>query len=192
MELPIVFDSEILKSKHQQKELLSLIGFESKLLRLLWRGTRDGFGSDFFHSFCDGVNNTITIVKSSSGYVFGGYTSKAWSSSNQGVHTTDFEAFLFTLTNPSNDSRKLVVNAEGSHAVYSKSTYGPAFGIATYSLLIKDDSNQNSNSYVYGKPHIYETINELEGGDFGYYLHGEERNPRGNFQTLEIEVFSVE
>ncbi len=50
---------------------------------LLYRGTRDGFGSNYFHFKCDGHSNTLTILKAKgSGFIFGGFTSVKLDSSN--------------------------------------------------------------------------------------------------------------
>ena len=50
---------------------------------LLYRGTRDGFGADDFHLKSDGHKNTLTILKAKgSSYIFGGFTSITWGSSN--------------------------------------------------------------------------------------------------------------
>jgi hypothetical protein len=31
-----------------------------------------------FHSTCDGIANTLTIIKAKSGNIFGGFTEKVW------------------------------------------------------------------------------------------------------------------
>jgi len=48
------------------------LGF--KKLELLYRGTSHGFGEDDFHSRCDDKGATLSIVKSDTGHIFGGYT----------------------------------------------------------------------------------------------------------------------
>jgi hypothetical protein len=54
--------SQILEGEQQCSELLSLCEFSpNDTWSLLYRGTRDGFGSDDFHSKCDGHSNTLTI-----------------------------------------------------------------------------------------------------------------------------------
>ena len=68
-------DSLIL-SDQQEPSLLSLTGFESKKFDLLWRGSRHGFGTKKFHSLCDNKGPTLTVIKSTTGYIFGGYTSE--------------------------------------------------------------------------------------------------------------------
>jgi hypothetical protein len=48
--------------------------FKSKQARLIYRGTDDGFGSSSFHSKCDGIANTITIILTTDDFIFGGFT----------------------------------------------------------------------------------------------------------------------
>ena len=58
------FDSEILTDERQMSELIDLCEFSpNNKWSLLYRGTRDGFGSDDFHSKCDGHSNTLTLLK---------------------------------------------------------------------------------------------------------------------------------
>ena len=45
---------------------------------LLWRGTRDGFGANIFHSGCDNKTNTLTVIEATTGEIFGGFLGAAW------------------------------------------------------------------------------------------------------------------
>jgi len=101
-------DSVIL-SYAQQSSFLALTGFENKSFSLLWRGSRDSFFDGAFHRLCDGKANTVTVIKNTNGFIFGGFTSIPWSSS--GNYKTDNSAFLFSLTNPSNSPLKLKVKS---------------------------------------------------------------------------------
>lgn len=47
-------------------------------LRLLYRASEDGFSSSAFHSRCDNISSTVTLVKTMAGYIFGGYTKRTW------------------------------------------------------------------------------------------------------------------
>jgi hypothetical protein len=47
---------------------------KSEKWKLLYRGSSDGFGSDVFHSKCDGIAKTLIVVKATNQCVFGGYT----------------------------------------------------------------------------------------------------------------------
>ena len=67
----------------------------SKKGTLLYRATRDGFTCKAFHSLCDGKEKTITIIKNNLNYVFGGYASAAWNSSDSWI--VDDYAFVFSL-----------------------------------------------------------------------------------------------
>ena len=77
------FKSEILTGERQSFELITLCEFSpSDKWSLLYRAKRDGFGSDDFHSKCDGHSNTLTILKAKgSTYIFGGFTTVSWESS---------------------------------------------------------------------------------------------------------------
>ena len=48
---------------------------------LLYRGTRDGLSGSAFHSNCDNKGCTLTIIETTDGKVFGGYSNTPWSSS---------------------------------------------------------------------------------------------------------------
>jgi len=128
----------------QEISLLSLTGLETKSFSLLWRGSRHGFDSDAFHRLCDGKPNTVTIIKNTNGFIFGGFTSIPWWSS--GSYEADNTAFLFSLTNLSNTPLKIKVKSS-QYAVYHNSNYGPAFG-GGHDLHVSSFSNTNRNSYM--------------------------------------------
>jgi hypothetical protein len=80
-----LFQSEILTDERQCLELLKLCEFSpNDKWTLLYRATRDGFGSHVFHSKCDGHTNTLTILKSKrSQFIFGGFTTVSWDGSSR-------------------------------------------------------------------------------------------------------------
>jgi hypothetical protein len=100
------FKSQIL-SGNQPSDLIKLCGFSSKdKWTLLYRGTRDGFEANDFHSKCDDHPNTLTIIKASgSSYIFGGFTSVHWDRTSD--YKSDPNAFLFSLTNRDNQPCKM-------------------------------------------------------------------------------------
>ena len=63
---------------------------------LLYRGTRDGITNDAFHFRCDSVGCTLTVIETTCGKVFGGYSNTAWSST-RGYKGAN-QAFLFALS----------------------------------------------------------------------------------------------
>ena len=50
--------------------------------RLLFRASRDGFGSQTFHSKCDNKGPTITVVAESGSNIFGGFIEISWIAGN--------------------------------------------------------------------------------------------------------------
>jgi hypothetical protein len=90
--------SQILKGEQQCLDLIQLCEFApTDKWSLLYRGTRDGFGSQDFHSRCDGHTNMLTIVKAKgSKFIFGGFTTVSWDGS--GRWKSDPNAFIFSLT----------------------------------------------------------------------------------------------
>jgi hypothetical protein len=94
--------SEILKGEQQYLELIKLCEFSpNDKWSLLYRGTRDGFGTNHFHSKCDGHSNTLTIFKvKQSSFIFGGFTSFSWESSTKSKWKSNwifFKLFLFDI-----------------------------------------------------------------------------------------------
>jgi hypothetical protein len=97
-----------------------------KKMRLLYRSSRDGASAAPFHRLCNGQGPTVTMIKSSGGYVFGGYSGVAWSSVGRG-HACP-SAFLFTVTNPHGDPITRFMSNGDDEAVYCHSGFGPTFG----------------------------------------------------------------
>src|SRR5579883_1376314 len=106
-------DSKIIKMYQMQTDLMKLCEFDSKTkFSLLYRGSRDGFEASDFHFSCDNKPKTLTIVKSTSECIFGGYTEAEWSSSEDNLFKRDPNAFLFSLVNKQNEPIKIKVANE--------------------------------------------------------------------------------
>ncbi len=176
-------------SSTQEQSLLALTGFGAKSFSLLWRGSRDGFEAFKFHELCNGKPDTLTLtlIKSTTGYIFGGYTSVPWSC--DGSSKEDYDSFLFTLTNPNYIPCKLKITYQHAiYAVYHYSGYGPTFGnpsSAQKDLFINDSSNNNKGNYIYF--YAYQSPNGKSGIEGGKFFLGDSNK----FQSAEIEVFQV-
>ena len=66
-------------------------------LELLYRGSQDGWKTSDFHAKCDDKGATITVIRSSDGFIFGGFADKSWKSSDK--YCKSDKAFLFFLKN---------------------------------------------------------------------------------------------
>ena len=116
---------------------------------LLYRDTRDGFGSNDFHSKCDGHANTLRILKVKYN-VFGGFTSVHWQPGpSPSKWKSDPNAFIFSLTNKENKPLKIKIDpSQNQKEIYCDSDYGPIFGNG-YDICIGNNANTTSNSYSY-------------------------------------------
>jgi hypothetical protein len=177
-------DSIILSGRDQIKDLITLCDIPiNNKWNLIYRASKDGFGANDFHSKCDKQPNTLIIIKSEHGNIFGGYTEQDWTSINNAK--TDNNSYIFSLINKDNKPLKLKC-PDASRAVYCSTDYGPIFGYGP-GIRIHNNSNQNKESIsnlgitsgVYKHPNYAE--NSLEAQSF---LAGSR-----NFKVLEIEAY---
>ena len=73
-----IFNTKILSMK-QDYELLQLLSKQlmdvnQRNIKLLFRASEHDFSGKKFHEICDDHGNTLTIVESNFGNIFGGYT----------------------------------------------------------------------------------------------------------------------
>jgi hypothetical protein len=111
--------------------------FGGKTLRLLYRGSRHGFGASAFHNLCDGCPNTVTLILSTNGSIFGGYSPIAWKSGGGLVADPSFASFILTLRNPHNLPARIFKQKEAKKGILCSQTCGPAFS-GSCDLLVCD------------------------------------------------------
>ncbi len=149
-------------------------------VNLIYRASRDGFEASSFHSKCDNISNTVTIIKTTSDSVFGGFTSASWSSYNG----YDANAFIFSLRRSGSANKERLKVTNPDYALFSDNSYGPTFGSDIY---VTDYSNQNNYSYSY-LGSSYQLPNNLTyvSEESNSYLAGSFQ-----WQTTEIEVYQI-
>ena len=176
-------DSTIVSTDKMTKDLVELCKFNDKQFKLLYRATRDGFGASSFHAKCDNQSNTLTIVKTTKGYILGAYTAVKWD--NTSGYKSDDHAFIFTLVNARSLPELFPVRVGDKHSIYCNGMYGPTFGGGN-DIRISDNSSQTRTSFS-NLGHSYNckyfSCNTAEARSF---LAGSQ-----NFQTTEIEVFQL-
>ena len=64
-------------------------------IKLLYRGSRDGWKPFDFHRLCDNQGPTVSLIKSTSGRLAGGFTSVSWTSQSQWQN--DAKALVFSV-----------------------------------------------------------------------------------------------
>lgn len=152
---------------------------------LLYRASRDGWDAADFHKHSDAKGATIVLVKTTEGYIFGGFTDVAWSApfSVFGNYKSSQNSFLFSLKCHEGLPPIKMGLKEGKHQHATRHfvDYGPVFGDG-YDLIIGSHSNVNCNA------------NSSIGN--AYELPADTNNPHfltgsHKFDVAEYEVFEV-
>ena len=112
-------------------------------MNLIYKASQYGFESSSFHIKCDKKLNTLVIIKSKNGNLFGGYTEQSWSGSC--YWKADSNAFIFSLINKLNEP--LLIECFQNYVICCESSYGQTFG-GGHDLHIAGRSNTNTNSYL--------------------------------------------
>ena len=177
-------DSLILNESEKRDEFLNKLlewsGY--KRMELIYRGTRDGSGSNIFHNKCDNQGPTIVLSKNDKGNIFGGYASISWTSDNN-YHSAN-ESFLFTLTNIHNLPPTKFPNTNSSYSVSHSSSYCSIFGGGADLYFINNFLNSNSGSAL---GHSYQDVL----GKGRSVFTGDPNNSNGSIKITELEVFKL-
>ena len=176
-------DSTILTSRKMKNDLVELCKLSGKQFTAIYRATTDGFHVSGFHAKCDSKPATLTVIKTTNGCVFGGYTALGWDSSSG--WRADPHAFLFSLVNVRCAPRLMPVVLGDQYSIYCNASNGPIFG-AGNSIHIVNNSNTSTKS----------NSNLGESYDFTLYSYGTIEAQSflagsHHFQTSEIEVFQL-
>ena len=140
-------------------------------LKLLYRATRDGGNASDFHQKCDYIKGTLTLLKTTKGFRFGGFTNESWDGDKG--YKKDKSAFCFSL-----DFKK-IYNVKTDKAIYAYSSCSASFGYNMFYIQnccfknsVKTDDGLNIN---YDNQKIK---SEISGGE-------------EEVQVVEVEVFQV-
>ncbi|GBB90463.1 hypothetical protein RclHR1_17420003 [Rhizophagus clarus] len=96
--------------------------------KLILRGSRDGFSSHKFHKICDGIFNTVSIIRvQGSNEILGGYNPTIWNSI-EGYNTTK-DSFIFSFKDMYNINNYVLSRvADEKKAIFGSIDFGPTFG----------------------------------------------------------------
>lgn len=191
---PLEINSVILSADLLPKleETLKYKSLNNQKWTLLYRASENGFRAIDFHSKCDNIANTLTLIKTTSGNIFGGYTFSKWCSYTSTFikqYRTDKDAFVFSLVNYM--QRVLIFQSIDSHnpfgdgqkSICCSVNIGPTFGEGP-DFCIADRCNSNANSCSsLGKTFVHP--------DFPFGSDKANTILAGSpfFQVAEIEVF---
>jgi len=149
----------------------------NKAIKLLYKASRDGDSYQDFYRLCEDKGPNITIVLTTKGYKFGGFTSLSWKNPNNGKGSNKFyedqNAFIFSL----NKKRKYYSKDGKKNQICMWSDRGPSFG-AGNDMGLYNNCLHNNNS-CNNCPSTFQTKDcELNGGEY-------------NFKVKDYEVYSI-
>lgn len=183
------FDPSSIITSDQKKELNLLCNFSPTTRWVLaYRATKDGFAAKRFHEKCDGVPKTLTIVKTSNSYIFGGYAQEPWDQSGEYIY--DKNAFVFSLINKKQAPIRIPCTNPAT-AITSHRHSGPTFGDG-HAFYLSDQSNIPANKELNQKLLSCSNLGTTYKHPlFSYNSHDAKTFLTGSFlfQTAEIEVF---
>ena len=155
-------------------------------LTLKWQ-SNDASDVKGFHDACDGVANTLVIVKSNEGNVFGGFSVPAWDSTSG-----DFKAdptglsFLFVLNNSFGVPPTRFRLHDKTKAILCSAGDGPSFGEGC-TLSVR--SSYYRCSYVRFYPLFPSYVDALGRGVAGFVSSGDD-DPR-QFDVDSYEIWAA-
>ena len=170
------FTNKIIKNKDEVKQLLNWINPNEKYkVKLLYDANLEENTNKDFHNKCDGKGATITLVESSKGKRFGGFTRISWNN-NIKNWMSDANAFLFSL-----DKNKKFKVIKPEYAIFGREDYGPHFGYNNDFT----PGHPNGSKYFIGGTHPSNHINKT------YEAEDNELSGENNFTIVSMEVYQV-
>jgi hypothetical protein len=174
--------NSVILNETQAFGLMELCEFsQDTKLRLLYRGSRDGFKAKIFHFICDDHSNTLT---NETGFIFGGFTN-ATHNSYRDLERGDDE-FLFSFTNKENLPCKMDIQRDvpDKKGFYFDLEYGPRFGKGDLELVCNRGNKMRGSSDL-GRTYQHPLYDDAS-NDAKCFLAGSR-----NFLISEIEVFHL-
>ena len=177
-------DSLIINESERREEFINKLcewsGYNK--MELIYRGTRDGSGSNIFHNKCDNQGPTVCLCKNEKNNIFGGFSPISWT-----TNTNFYDAnasFLFTLTNIYNSEPLKFPNIK-SASIGHYSGYCVRFGKEDDLYIASDYLNNNNSCSKLGN--YYQDIL----GKGKSVFTGDPNNNNNNFILKEMEVFKL-
>ena len=143
----------------------------------IYDANTDGWKNTDFHRCCDKKGWTLTVVETTKGFIFGGFTTIDWKSPIGWVYKCNSpHTFLFSV----NEGSKYPITGGDKVAVVYNRDYCAMFGGGD--LVIHSESNKNTHSGCYARSASF----MMPGILYPLMNGGEE-----HFQLKQFEVYSV-
>ncbi|TNV77958.1 hypothetical protein FGO68_gene4169 [Halteria grandinella] len=174
--------TELIESYDEYKLIVDQLNKPRVAIRLLHRGSRDGYKGEDFRRNCYGHPNTLVVFESEKRQRFGGYMQRPWTIGMK--YEEDYTSFLFSLSD-----KKIFARNGNYHAIGSKQlNMRGVFCWGTDDLVIYEDCDIESKNF--SQIHNIQRLSFFQHGT----LFHEEYAPESNkqyFKANEIEVFQL-
>ena len=146
-------------------------------LKLIYRATKNGGLPSKFHKYCNGISQTLSLIKTNNLSVFGGYAEKEWK--NSGGHIRDDNSFLFSF-----DYMKIYTNKkiDKDYGIFCDLENGPWFSYA---------GGMAGGDFFFYNKHYVRTLSNLSYVWNNFNMDYELNKGTEYFSALEVEVFKV-
>ena len=153
------------------------------IFKLLYRSSRDGSNTQTFHNKCDNIMGTLSIIKTTKGMRFGGYTEQYWGGGgSNGTFKKDAKniCFCFSL-----DLFKIYnFNDNYNSSIYCRNDCGPDFCSSNETDIFYICKNNGS---LIGSTNYKTNHNSFGKFDYDYEINNGQRD----FSVAELEVFQI-
>ena len=154
-EKKIFFESELV-NKEEQEMLINWLPRKPNKISLLLNSNKDGDSTLTFINKCGGKCPTLAIIKTTKGYIFGGYTTQFW---KEGV-IPDKDAFVFSI----NKKKKYnIIKSDYAIGFGKNSWWG--FGYQYNAIVIIENCTKINDNWVDNDTYDIKEKYELNGGE---------------------------
>ena len=148
-------ETEIL-NKEEMDMIINWLPRKPNKITLLMNSNIDGDSTKTFMDKCNGKCPTLAVIKTTNGYVFGGYTTQMWKEGE----VKDNNAFVFSI----NKKRKYNIK-QPEHAFGLDMNYCWIFGYGYNAIVVNENCTKKNDNYVGNKTYDIPEQYELNGGE---------------------------
>ena len=158
---------KILYKLNVYKKVNTTLNYENKIQfcpQILFDSFYHGDSAETFHSKCDYIHSTLTLIETSIGHRFGGYAYEYFENPDNYFDKKDDLSFVFSL-----DKMKIYDVIKGKYAISCDKKYGPYFRDDHICIVDKFLSNESGTS-IKGKVYLTTKNYELNFGKKYFYV----------------------
>ena len=178
--IPQFLKSSILKGDSKNQNLLTnwikqKVKKDEINFELIFKMSENGSDSKNFHEFCDNKGPTLTLISTTEGKKFGGFTPLNWKNVGGFINDKSMSTFIFSL----NLNKKFDIINKENNAIKVDENNGPNFGNGD--IIVYQDMKE-------GKTYANEKTTFLRDNNLALI---EKEGEQGTFNVDEIEVYKV-